>query len=311
MENTVNGVNNPNVAIANAQANQSRQTPDLPTDAYHVELLAAVTKITGLSNVEILTKAFNMNQIDTNNISITALVKLLPLDLQILTVLKTIHPFIDIDSVIKRVDGKVEILNGAKINIASAQATQTTGGNKGRDLPGTPGVDGAGATGALGTAGAAVASLTKGQTPRAEHRSLPDIIVALNVKVQSLCHDLSRFCFCLRLKITLKMILGANVSAAATAAAALDVSISILTEIKTCLVDAKAEIEALVSAHVDGVLSLNGKELTVRAIAEIYAHLCVVCLSNSYLLLVISHRIFLGCCCCLGSRHQGLCCCQD
>lgn len=286
MKNTVNGVNNPNAVIANAQANQSRQTPDLPTDAYHVELLAAVTKITGLSNVEILTKAFNMNQIDTNNISITALVKLLPLDLQILTVLKTIHPFIDIDSVIKRVDGKVEILNGAKINIASAQATQTTGGNKGRDIPGAPGAGGAGAASIIGTT---VASLTKSQTPRAEHRSLPDIIVALNVKVQSLCHDLSKFCFCRKLKTMLKMILGANVSAAATAAAALDVSIPILTEIKTCLIDAKTEIEALVSAHVDGVLSLNGKELTVRAIAEIYAHLCVVCLSTFCLLLVISH----------------------
>jgi len=171
-------------------------------------------------------------------------------------VLKTVSPFVDIDSVVKRVDGKVEILNGAKFNIASAQATQTTGGNKGRNLPETSGAGGAGA--ATGFIGTTVASLTKSQTPRAEYRSLPDIIVDLNVKIQSLCHDLS-----------------ANVSAAATASAALDVSIPILTEIKTCLIDAKAEIEALVSAHVDGVLSLNGKELTVRAIAEIYAHLCV------------------------------------
>lgn len=193
MKNTVNGVNNLNAVVANAQANQSRQTPNLPTDAYHVELLAAVAKITGLSNVEILTKAFNMNQVDTNNISITALVKLLPMDLQILTVLKTVSPFVDIDSVVKRVDGKVEILNGAKFNIASAQATQTNGGNKGRNLPETSGAGGAGA--ATGFIGTTVASLTKSQTPRAEYRSLPDIIVDLNVKIQSLCHDLSKFTF--------------------------------------------------------------------------------------------------------------------
>jgi len=123
-------------------------------------------------------------------------------------------------------------------------------------LPDAPGIGGAGA--ATGVIGTTVASLANGHTTRAEYRSLPDIIVELNVKIQSLCHDLS-----------------AAVSVAASASAALDVSIPILTEIKTHLVEAKAEIEVLVAAHVDGVLALKGKELTVHAIAQIYANICV------------------------------------
>lgn len=74
--------------------------------------------------------------------------------------------------------------------------------------------------------------------------------------------------------------LGAAVSTSVSASAALDVSMPILEEIKVCLVDAKAEIEALVNAHLDGAvaLSLQGKALTVRALADIYAQLSVVCL---------------------------------
>ncbi|KAF9447107.1 hypothetical protein P691DRAFT_776365 [Macrolepiota fuliginosa MF-IS2] len=229
---------------AQVQTNQGRSDAYAPpTNAYHPGLLAAILRVTGLAQVDVLAKAFNVDEVDISGISITAVAKLLPLDLQILTAIDDLDED-DIEAIIAQIG----------VDIAVVDVAQIPQGTYAHDHKVYTKRDGADTLGALGAVGGAVAGAT--HKSRTEVRGLGDIIVDLNAKIQPLCHDLS-----------------AAVSAAVDASAALDVSLPILTEIKTRLIDAKAEIEALV--NVEGALSLNGKAIAVHVVAELVATLSV------------------------------------
>jgi len=252
---TIAGVaNGLNAVVANANSHQSRYAP---SDGYHADLVTLVAQATGLTKVEVLAQALAIVNLDVTHIDIKAL---LPFDLNIIAVVWHYAPWIKIETIVEQLGTKVELLKDANVNIANAQANQKTGGGGNYRREGPDVGSATGALGGLGAGGlgAVVGGLGKTKAARADYRGVPDVLVDVRVKVQDLCHELS-----------------GRISAAASASIALDASLQILAEIKARLIDARAEIEAIVAANVEGALCLKGKVITVQAIAEIYASIVV------------------------------------
>jgi len=253
----VGGANGLNAVVANAQAQQSNKPRYAPSDGYHADLLTLVAQATGLTKVEVLAQALAIVNLDVTHIDIKAL---LPFDLDLIAVVWHYAPWIKIETIVEQLGTKVELLKDANVNIANAQANQKTGGGGNYRREGPDVGSATGALGGLGAGGlgAVVGGLGKTKAARADYRGVPDVLVDVRVKVQDLCHELS-----------------GRISAAASASIALDASLQILAEIKARLIDARAEIEAIVAANVEGALCLKGKVITVQAIAEIYASIVV------------------------------------